>query len=194
MPVKRLDLAKSRMRDGVDGVPQLALAFALDTVAAALAATRVEDVIVVTSDPIVSERVLALGAVVIADPVAGLNGAVAAGAATTRAPVAILTGDLPALIATELDHALELAELHDLAMVADHGGTGTTLLTATGAVPLVPRFGPGSRTLHEVAGHVVLGIPANSALRWDVDTPDDLAVVLSLGVGQATAAAAAAHA
>ncbi|HEX7746046.1 MAG TPA: 2-phospho-L-lactate guanylyltransferase, partial [Micromonosporaceae bacterium] len=50
LAVKRLDVAKSRLRGAVDGVPhdRLALALALDTVAAVLACRMVREALIVT--------------------------------------------------------------------------------------------------------------------------------------------------
>lgn len=189
IPVKRLDEAKSRLRPDVADVPALALAFAVDTIAAAVDATRVGRVIVVTVDPLVGPAATALGAMVVPDPGGGLNPAASAGvAAAPVGPVAVLAGDLPSIRPGDLDEALALADDAPLSMVADHSGEGTTLLAAATGSSMHPRFGPGSRGRHEGAGHTVLGIAKSSPLRWDVDTADDLAIVLTVGVGAATAA------
>lgn len=187
IPVKRLDEAKSRLQSAVTDAAELAFAFALDTVAAVIGCGEVRDVIVVTSDTRVSGAVLELGARVVEDPGGGLNTAVAAGIASTSGPVAVLTGDLPALRARDLGGALRLAHGVPLAMVADRDGTGTTLLTSSGGA-LHPQFGMASRELHEGAGHVVLGVPEAAPLRRDVDTAEDLGAAVLLGVGSATAA------
>jgi 2-phospho-L-lactate guanylyltransferase len=70
--------------------------------------------------------------------------------------------------------------------VADVTGSGTTLLAAAPGVALAPAYGPGSRQVHLRSGAVEL--PGAAGLRLDVDTPDDLAQALLLGVGVATAA------
>jgi 2-phospho-L-lactate guanylyltransferase len=187
IPVKRLDEAKSRLQPALTDVAELAFAFAFDTVKAALGCGLVGDVLVVTSDSRVADSVRALGAVVIDDPGGGLNAAVAAGLAATTGPVAVLTGDLPAVRASDLHDALRLAADVPLAMVADRSGSGTTLL-ASAAGSMHPRFGVSSRELHEHAGHVVLDVPEASPLRQDVDTTEDLDAAILFGVGRATAA------
>lgn len=191
IPVKRLDLAKSRLRPDIANVPDLALAFALDTVAAAMAAANVAQVIVVTSDQRVRSAVEALGATAVDDPGAGLNAAIDAGISAASGCIAVLTGDLPALRSADLQAALALAESVDRALVADHSGEGTTMIAAMNASLLHPQFGSSSRALHERSGHTPLDIAVESPLRWDVDTPDDLAAALGFGVGPATAAAVA---
>ncbi|MCF3964633.1 2-phospho-L-lactate guanylyltransferase, partial [Streptomyces fuscigenes] len=80
--MKPLRRAKSRLGPAADASQRsrLALAFAQDTVAAALAAEGVFDVVVVTDDPGASAALAALGARVVGDsPGAGLNAALAHG-------------------------------------------------------------------------------------------------------------------
>lgn len=192
MPVKRLDRAKSRLRPLVVRASDLALAFATDTVAACSAADGVHRIVVVTSDPDVSRAVSAFAAVV-PDPGGGLNRAIRAGLAVLPpdAPAAVLTGDLPALRAADLDLALLEAAGHEFAMVADHTGSGTTMITGARAGRLDPQYGEHSRDRHERAGHHVLDVPRGSALRLDVDTAADLETALLAGVGRFTARAIA---
>ncbi|MBY8881871.1 2-phospho-L-lactate guanylyltransferase [Streptomyces sp. PLK6-54] len=86
VPLKPLALAKSRLAQATGEVrPALALAFALDTVAAALACPRVADVTVVTDDPTAGRELARLGAFVVPDvPAAGLNAALRYGAERVR--------------------------------------------------------------------------------------------------------------
>lgn len=199
MPLKPLELAKSRLAAAGGLRPALALAFALDTVTAALACPAVRDVTVVTDDERAGAELAALGAFVIADvPGAGLNAALAHGAATVRrrhgggrSAVGALNGDLPALRAAELAEVLTAAAgAPERAFLADAAGVGTTLLTAAAGSPLSPAFGGASRDRHLGSGAHELTVPAPS-VRRDVDTPGDLRVALALGVGPATAAATA---
>jgi 2-phospho-L-lactate guanylyltransferase len=190
LPLKRLELAKSRLRAEVAGADRVALAFAADTLAAVAATEQVSSVVVVTADPELAALARGHGAEVVPDTADGLDAAVTLGlVAPRRAPLAVLLGDLPALRPAELADALTHAARHPRSMVADAAGTGTTLLADTQGAP-IPRFGAGSRARHEAAGHVVLD--AAPGLRRDVDTVADLAEALRLGVGAATAAAVAA--
>lgn len=191
VPVKDLELAKSRLEAPSGRArAELALAFARDTLAAVLATASVAGVVLVTSEPRMVEAAPD-GVRVVPDPGRGLVAALSAGAgAVEGGPVALLLGDLPALRPGELDAALGAAADHERAMVPDAEGTGTTLLTAARADLVRPAFGPGSRAAHERAGHRVL--EAGPGLRRDVDTTDDLAAAVRLGVGPATAAALAA--
>lgn len=200
VPVKHLDRAKSRL--DVSALPgaaahrdvrqNLALAFAVDTVEAVVAARRVAAVVVVTSEPRVVDALSRYPQVrFVADQGNGLNGAVRAGVAALAAahagPGAVVLGDLPALRATDLDDVLAQAQMHARALVPDTDGSGTTLLTALDIGRLVPRFGPGSRAAHVAAGHHVLTVDGGATVRRDVDSADDLEAAVRLGVGPATA-------
>ncbi|HMA47032.1 MAG TPA: 2-phospho-L-lactate guanylyltransferase [Frankiaceae bacterium] len=191
VPVKPLGMAKSRLVRSDRAA--LALAMATDTVAAARAAGA--EVVVVTDDPHAAAVLAGPGVRVVADePDAGLNPAVAHGAAvaTARWPdrgVAALAADLPALQAEELRRALSAAAAHERALVADAAGTGTVLLTARPGAALRPSFGRVSRAAHVAAGARDLtdDLGAGVAgLRRDVDTLEDLRTALVLGVGPAT--------
>lgn len=194
IPIKHLESAKSRLRGEMWNVPELALAFATDTVSAVLAAPNVGETIVVTSDNRATAVMRALGARVVDDPGTSLNEAILAGAREASGCLAVITGDLPALRPADVVEALARAESVDRAMVADHSGHGTTLIAAMNSGLLHPQFGLESRLLHEHAGYTVLDIDKTSPLRWDVDTPEDLAVVLRMGVGTATASVVAGRA
>src|SRR4051812_31723729 len=109
VPVKRLAVAKTRLADRPAVRADLALAMALDTVAAARGSAAVDRVLVVTDEPEAAEAVTRMGALVVADaPDAGLNpalrhGAVVASGGRGGVAVAALSSDLPALHAADLD-------------------------------------------------------------------------------------------
>jgi 2-phospho-L-lactate guanylyltransferase len=185
LPVKRLVAAKTRLRGTLpDGVHEgLVLAMTLDTVGAVLRCPAVGEALVVTDDPVVARAVRELGASAVPDR-SDLNAAVRHGATLTATDVAALTADLPALRPDELAAALQAAEGRR-SFVADADGTGTTLLAARAGVPLDPRFGPGSAAAHAASGAVPLGGDWPT-LRRDVDTADDLAAAMDLGLGAHT--------
>lgn len=191
IPVKPSAIGKSRlMVEGVDRVA-LARAIALDTIAAAAACERVERVVVVTDDG---------GLVMLAFDIprlrfvsegeaGGLNEAIAVGAAACEGmPRAALLGDVPALRPGDLAAALMQAAAVERGVVADAEGTGSTLVTATGAVSWKSAFGEGSLDAHIGLGCVPLEVAASSTLRRDVDTADQLAAARTLGLGPRTAA------
>jgi 2-phospho-L-lactate guanylyltransferase len=189
VPVKVLATAKSRLDPHVGGLRRdLALAMAVDTVAAIAACDGVE-VLVVTDD---SDAAVAMSGIadIIPDlPGAGINAALRhAAAALAPAPdrrLAAVQADLPSLRPAELAAALRSAGGMDQAFVADANGSGTTVYAATRS-RFAPRFGPASAAAHrEVAEELTLDVPT---LRRDVDTVDDLWAAVRLGVGPRTAA------
>jgi 2-phospho-L-lactate guanylyltransferase len=196
VPVKRLDGAKTRLSTRPAGVRRrLALAFALDTVAAARQARGVAEVHVVTDDEQVGRAMDALGAGWVRDSTgAGLNEALRHAELALREDhgdrdIAALAGDLPALSPDELARALALATGHDRSFVPDAAGTGSTFLAVRAGVPLDPRFGPRSCAAHARSGAVRLEPGTAPGLRRDVDTEVDLWDAVRLGVGPATTAA-----
>jgi 2-phospho-L-lactate guanylyltransferase len=215
IPVKVLALAKSRLAGLTGSVrSDLALAMAADTIAAAAAAESVGTVLVVTDDPAVTDIAVALSAQVLPDqPAAGLNDALAYGAAYAQARWpergrAALAGDLPAARPDELTAALAAAARLGAAFVPDADGTGTVLYAVAPGAEFRPQFGPGSRNRHLASGAVEIGpgqigaddvegaaAPAALAgLRQDVDTVEDLRRAAELGLGQRTRALLAARA
>lgn len=194
VPLKPLAVAKSRLATAVGAArPGLALAFAQDTVAGALACTAVADVVVVTDDAAAGAELARLGARIVADaPGAGLNAALAHGARVVRAgrpgaAVAAMNADLPALRPPELLRVLDTAAAFPRAFLADAAGIGTTLLSAAPAVELAPSFGGPSRARHSASGAVEIALEGVDSVRRDVDTAADLRTALALGVGLHTA-------
>ena len=193
VPVKPPAFAKSRLGDlGDDARRDLATAFAVDTVTAAVACSVVGRVLVVTDDHVLARGLAELGVDVIPDGTSGdLNGTLVLAAAEMhrRDPglrLAALCADLPALRPEELERAL--AEPPDEAMtfVADADGVGTTLVAAPGLATFRPRFGPSSRQRHLDAGAHEVGRPDLPSVRRDVDDRDDLVEAIRLGVGSRT--------
>lgn len=196
VPVKPPAQGKSRLVGTTEGLRRdLAAAFALDTVAACLAARRVGAVLAVTDDASFSRQLTGAGCAAIPDGVTGdLNATLrqAAAEAHRRWPGLVsvaVCADLPALRPEDLDIALAAAPADRPGFVADATGLGTTMYVAPHAV-FAPRFGPGSRQLHLDAGAIEL-MGELPSLRHDVDDLDDLRRVLTLGVGPRTTAAAA---
>jgi 2-phospho-L-lactate guanylyltransferase len=180
IPVKRFAQGKSRLVGMLPSLRQeLARSFALDTIDAASASARVGRITLVTDEPFLIHRAGALGVAVVPDEGAGdLNAALVA--AMTRLPprddligTAVVPADLPRLLAVDLDDGLAAAAGQPRSFLADHRGTGTTLLTAFRGHALGPRFGPDSASRHAVSGAQPIQVAAGS-LRRDVDVPEDL--------------------
>jgi 2-phospho-L-lactate guanylyltransferase len=219
LPVKVLARAKSRLAVlAGERRRELALALAADTVDAVLACPAVARVVVVTSDPVAGPLLAALGAVVVSDEPAGLDGPSGPGGpespgdlgvqdllnaalrhgatvAARRWPgtgLAALTADLPALSPAELATALRAAgaAAGRGAFVPDAAGVGTTLYAVPPGGDFRPLFGGASRARHAASGAVEIDLDGMAGLRRDVDTPEDLQVVLALGAGPRTTALA----
>lgn len=194
VPVKRLVAAKTRL-----GPPyetrrrELALAFALDTTAAALAAPSVCAVLVVTNEPAAARALAAAGADVVGDePDAGLNPALAHGAEVAAAAhpgcrIGALSADLPGLRSVELTRALGRGAAHERSFLRDARGTGTTLVLARTLPDFRPVFGPDSARRHVATGCTELTGGGVGSVRHDVDTAADLVLAVQAGVGPATA-------
>ncbi|ANJ28391.1 NTP transferase domain-containing protein [Agromyces aureus] len=218
VPVKLLAEAKTRLAPSLDRTARadLARAFVLDTIDAALAAERVARVIVVGD---LSGHVDEVpdGVVVVAEPEPrSLSAAIRHGIAEARRiaaaerdsgpdggrsarshrGIAVLLGDLPALTPQALDASLDAASRHPLAFMPDAEGTGTTLATAAAHTRFEPAFGADSAMLHRALGFHDLSHEVPTALaermRRDVDTVDALDAAVRLGLGAHTAAALAA--
>ena len=220
IPVKRLEVAKSRLRGSVAEADhdELVLAMAMDTVSAALASPVVGRVVVVTGDDTAAEAVRGLGAEVIPDvPDAGLNPALAYAAtlarpkgATASLPgVAALSADLPALRTEDLTEALRRAEqvgrspAGTASSVASPSGTADPVrgfvADADGTGTVLLAAPPGARLepcfgAGSAAAHATSGAVELTGdwpgLRRDVDTAADLAEAIVLGVGPRTGAVA----
>lgn len=186
VPVKSTHLGKSRLAGLPDAVRrELALAFALDVLTAAAAATLVGRVVAVTDDADVATHAARLGCHVAPDT-GGLNRSLvtAASALPEGCTVVAICADLPAADAEDLDELIRRLPATP-AMVPDAVGTGTTVYAAP-QWRFEPAFGPGSRRAHERRGAVAVGLSL-WGLRSDVDTIEDLRTAAALGVGTHTA-------
>jgi 2-phospho-L-lactate guanylyltransferase len=199
IPVKRFDVGKTRLAElGAAVRIRIARAVALDTVTAACAARQVGRVVLVTDEPVLRAHARRHGLTIVADQGAGdLNRALAAAAGdvapgTGTIGTAVLVADLGGLVPSDLDTALCAAARHPAAFVADHRGTGTTLLTALRGTELRPRFGPGSADRHRATGAVAVVAPVPT-LRRDVDVLEDLRFPDAVPPGHHTGALLASH-
>jgi 2-phospho-L-lactate guanylyltransferase len=195
VPIKPPAIGKSRLAGLGDGQRRrLAEAFALDTVAAARAATTVGAVLVATDDAAFARALTALGCAAVPDGDSNsLNSALRQAVAEAGrrwpglAPVA-LCADLPALRPGDLDTALTSLVPGGPSFVADAAREGTTLYAAP-YEEFDPRFGASSREAHLAAGALEVRGDLPS-LRRDVDDLEDLHEALLLGVGAYTGALA----
>ena len=193
VPVKRPAVAKTRMADlGDEARRDLATAFAVDTVDAALACPAVASVLAVTDDHVLARFLAERGADVIPDATShDLNATLVQAAAEMhrrdpRAGLVALCADLPAMRPDELLTALEASAPDRMSFVADLDLVGTTTVVAPDVELFHPSFGHGSRRQHIEAGAFeITGIDV-PGLRRDVDDRRSLGEALRLGVGART--------
>ena len=186
LPVKRFADAKQRLSTGLAPGTRRALAEAMLTdVLVALRRTEgLDEVVVVTAEPVAEALALGYGARVVSDTrEAGQSPAAQLGLdAVEGADVVLLVpGDCPALDPAQLTALLASVEpAPSVVLVPDRHGTGTNGLLLHPPSAIEPSFGPGSRDRHtalaEEAG-ASLRVEEMPSLVLDVDTPDDLAAM-----------------
>jgi 2-phospho-L-lactate/phosphoenolpyruvate guanylyltransferase len=187
VPVGALDGAKSRLGAVLDAEERLDLTLRLAraTIAAAVAAERIDDVLVITPDDTIRTLALELGARPLLQRDRGLNhGLVAAreeAIAAGAGAILILPIDLPDVSAASIDAVAATLDDHTrplVALVPDRHGRGTNALLIAPPDAIDLCFGGDSAIAHQAAARevdarlVVLGGP----LTLDLDTPDDLLV------------------
>ena len=182
LPIKRFTAAKQRldrddraavMRDMVEGV------------LAALSASSVEQVIVVTADAGARELAQRHGAEVV-DEATLLGHSAAASLGVERAVglgarrVLLLAGDCPLMSGEAIDDLLAAHPDPGVVVLCDRHGTGTNGLLLEPPAVIAPAFGPGSRERHEglaAAAGARCVVDERPAFQFDVDTVDDLAAI-----------------
>jgi 2-phospho-L-lactate/phosphoenolpyruvate guanylyltransferase len=182
IPVRSFEGAKSRLGAVLDAEERRELVDLLlrRTVAAALAARGVTEVIVVSPDPEVRRVAAAAGARPVEQRSRGLNPALhEARAAATGDRLLILPADIPGIDAAAIERVLEAGDSTgrpSVVLVPDRHGRGTNALLLDPPDVIDPAFGGDSRT-----GHAWLASSADAAyaevrdvLGLDVDTPEDL--------------------
>jgi 2-phospho-L-lactate/phosphoenolpyruvate guanylyltransferase len=182
IPVRSFEGAKSRLGAVLAAEERRELVDLLlrRTVAAALAARGVTEVIVVSPDPEVRRVAAAAGARPVEQRSRGLNPALhEARAAATGDRLLILPADIPGIDAAAIERVLEAGDSTgrpSVVLVPDRHGRGTNALLLDPPDVIDPAFGGDSRT-----GHAWLASSADAAyaevrdvLGLDVDTPEDL--------------------
>ncbi|MFJ6598509.1 2-phospho-L-lactate guanylyltransferase [Streptomyces violaceusniger] len=198
LPVKPFALGKSRLGSWAGAARRdIARAVFLDTMDAILHTPEVCRLIVVTADPEAHALAAGAGAEGIHEAsVGGLNAAARLGAAAAAGhgagvrtdPVAVVAADLLALKPRELASVLAEASRHPRAVLADHRGHGSTVLTAQDPSFLLPGFEGASRARHAANGAYEIAHSGVAGARLDIDVPGDLALAAALGLGTHTAA------
>ena len=186
LPIKSLGAAKQRLGSTLAGGARQALAQAMfsDVLASLRHVEGVDDVLVVTADPVAETVAAGAGARLLVDAEeAGQSAAASIGIAIALAEgfdrALLVPGDTPLLDPADLDGILERAEgaASQVVIVPDRHGTGTNALLLSPPDAIAPSFGPGSFERHGALASqagVSSTVEASSSLALDVDTPADL--------------------
>jgi 2-phospho-L-lactate guanylyltransferase len=182
IPVRSLEGAKSRLGAVLDAEERQELVETLlrRTIAAALEARGVQEVLVVSPDEAVLRLAETAGVRPVEQRSRGLNPALhEARDAATAARLLIVPADIPGVDAAALERVLaagDAAGSPSVVLVPDRHGRGTNALLLDPPDVIDPAFGGDSRT-----GHAWLASSADAAyaeltdvLELDVDTPEDL--------------------
>jgi len=178
IPIKSFDLAKGRLSTAVE--PALRAALAEHMAATVIAAAQELSVWIVCGDHTVADFARANDANVIWREPRGLNGAIADGTEHLLARgfdrAIIAHADLP--LATDLT----FLDIHGdtVTLVPDRRNDGSNVMSIPLGRGFTFHYGPGSAAAHEAETERV-GLPfqkvINEQLGWDVDVPEDLAVL-----------------
>ncbi len=185
LPIKSLDVAKSRLSAALSAGQRRALAEAMfaDVLTALRRSEQVDRVIVTTTDRIAQRIASGHGAEVLEDRGDGHSQAATLGInlllGERVARALLVPGDCPLLDPIELDQLLRYAARpRSAVIVPDRHGTGTNALLLNPPDALTPSFGEGSCARH-VALAAQQGTQAEivsvPTLALDIDTPEDLA-------------------
>lgn len=190
IPVKALDLAKSRIELVAPMRRSLAIAMLNDVIAACAGVPEVHGVAVVTADDDAATWARSSQAAVIRCPGVGLNHDLTTAmnevaATSPELGIAIIVADLPSLSTDDLRAVLHEAPSDSAAFVAGQDG-GTTILLQPPGISIQPAFGINSSASHRHVANELVSAP--DALRCDVDSMDDLFEAARVGVGGHTVA------
>jgi 2-phospho-L-lactate/phosphoenolpyruvate guanylyltransferase len=188
LPVKSFAHAKQRLGDAIGAGErgQLAAAMVADVLDALAAVDEVDDVLMVTGEPVAARAAERAGVVVVEDrEEAGQSAATARGidAALVRGAdrALLVPGDCPAVDPQEVARLLtRTADPPSAVIVPDRHGSGTNALLLSPPGVVAPSFGAGSFARHAARAHAVgatVHVCELPSLGLDVDTPDDLAAL-----------------
>jgi len=187
LPVKRFELAKTRLAEQLAAAQRRRLAEAMvSDVLDALLSVPELDAVVVTNEPAVASLASAAGATVLAAPAeSGQSAAALVGIAHalqgSYERALLVPGDCPALDGTALRVLLDRRSgAPAVTIVPDRHGSGTNALLLTPPDAIEPGFGPGSFARHRRragAAGAEWNVERLEPLMLDVDTPEDLAVL-----------------
>ena len=185
LPVKSFSRAKQRLGEAIGGREreELAAAMVADVLEALAAVHEIDEVVVVTAEPLAARAAEDAGAIVVDDPEeAGQSAAAARGVDTAlvrgAGRVLLVPGDCPAIDPREVSELL--GRRGGVVIVPDRHGSGTNALLLEPPQVMPPSFGPGSFARHAAlarAAGAEVKVAELPSLSLDVDTPADLAAL-----------------
>ena len=186
LPVKSFSRAKQRLGEAIGGREreELAAAMVADVLEALAAVHEIDEVVVVTAEPLAARAAEDAGAIVVDDPEeAGQSAAAARGidAALVRGAerVLLVPGRLPGARPAGGDARCSGA-VAAWSIVPDRHGSGTNALLLEPPQVMPPSFGAGSFARHAAlarAAGAEVKVAELPSLGLDVDTPADLAAL-----------------
>jgi 2-phospho-L-lactate/phosphoenolpyruvate guanylyltransferase len=189
IPVKPASQGKQRLATVLDATLRRRLVGAMleCVLGAALGARGLAGVGILTTD----RSLVPAGIEQLTDPGTGLNAALAATASVLTArgveAMLVLPGDLPFIVAADVDALLELARPDRVVVVPDARGAGTNALLLAPPRVLLPQFGPGSLSAHLTAASAAgadCRVSVCARIGRDIDEPCDLAPLLAEAPGR----------
>ena len=99
-------------------------------------------------------------------------------------PYLIVHGDLPMLMADEIDELTAEAEISGFAIAPDQAGTGTNALAVRDDLSFPLHFGQNSFSRHVASAPSAMRCVARPGLALDIDTPKDLQKALMMVKGE----------
>ncbi len=190
IPVKRFEDAKQRLAPSVQLGNRRALVESMfsDAMLALRRVPSIDQIFVVTSDPIASQIAAGHDTIVVDDTASshseaaqlGIVRALAIGASRAL----LVPGDCPLIDPAELEQLMARpVPERSVLIVPDRHGEGTNALLLKPPDAMTPAFGEGSRKRHtelaiaQGATPEVVGVPS---LALDIDTPEDLDELLEM--------------
>jgi 2-phospho-L-lactate guanylyltransferase len=200
LPVKALVRAKRRLSASFGDDERVAIADVL--LESAFDVLQGSDFLrwwVVTDDDAVDERASERGFEVVRDRGAGLNDALKIAIAHVSEAgaksVTVLPADVPLTVPEDLLDVVDTGATSEVVVVPARTGGGTNALYVRPPDLIEPAFGPGSLAAHVRAAEAegarcsILRLPR---MELDVDTPEDLELLIEVGGGPSAAALIAA--
>jgi 2-phospho-L-lactate guanylyltransferase len=198
VPIKALHTGKTRLHGELarEHVEALCLAMMQDVVAALLAASHIDRVVVATPDAAAADAARAMGAEVFEGPDSGLNAAIESASKrladegaqlvlTVLGDVAGAEGEDFAALVHETEAAAREADGRAVGLAPSADG-GSSALARMPADVIPARFGPRSARAHRSEADTA-GVPLVeldlSSLRLDLDRGDDIEDFVALGRG-----------